>query len=239
MKQISSVIILLFGSVFTGELGGYIEKVGNPDDTVKIERPCPTYDLNCIRSFFGQHGHCQKTIGPVPEPISRPQSNIYFPRINLTLSIVDQRVSGLNGRVEEFYINRETDSLVLAVEFSKLTETSDKVYFKFHRRGKEPIVTIATYGVVFSPIIITAVIPKLDSLQLDDAEVTVFITGKAAQFAVTPTFIASTDPQPAMSVASAFTNLAEDMQELFLTDSSYLIATYIQYNICDFGLLLT
>ncbi|KAI5638765.1 fibroin p25 domain-containing protein [Phthorimaea operculella] len=240
MKKINVVITLLFGIVCsaTSEYEGY-EKVGNPDDTAKIERPCPTYDLNCIRVFFEHHGHCKKTFGPVPEPISRPQSNIYFPRVNLTLSIVDQRISGLNGRIEEFYINRETDRLVIAVEFTNLTQTSDKVYFKSHRPRREPVVTVTSYFSVFDPIIITAVIPKIDNLQLDDAEVTAFITGQTARFAVTPTLVTSTDPQPAMSVATAFTNLSEDMQELFLTDSSYLIATYIQYNICDFGLLLT
>ncbi|KAJ2949940.1 hypothetical protein O0L34_g11264 [Tuta absoluta] len=215
------------------------ERIGNPDDTGKIERPCPTYDLNCIRVFFQNHAHCKKAFGPVPDPMSRPQTNLYLPRINISISTTDLEVTGLNGRVEEFYINRYTDRLVIAVDFQKMTQSTNNVFFKFHRRVKEPVVTRGTGSITYSSLIITAVIPKLDDLRLHDAECTTYAGDPVSLLELTPDAGVSSDPQTTAAFADFLTDMPRNIQEFFLTDSAYYVATYIQYTICDFGLLLT
>ncbi|XP_075982362.1 uncharacterized protein LOC142980709 [Anticarsia gemmatalis] len=52
----------------------------------------------------------------------------------------DVQVKGLNsGKIEHFYINKKTDTLVMEVEFENLIVETKSV-MEYHRKGKEPII---------------------------------------------------------------------------------------------------
>ncbi|CAH0719026.1 unnamed protein product, partial [Brenthis ino] len=114
---------------------------GLGNEEYKFERPCQVFDIYCIRKYFAEHSICKESYGPTPDPMYRPQSTIFLSRINLTVTANDVLYGGLNGRIEDFYINKETDRLVLAVEFRNLTFYAKDTYYRFHRRAREPIVT--------------------------------------------------------------------------------------------------
>ncbi|KAI5643355.1 fibroin p25 domain-containing protein [Phthorimaea operculella] len=213
----------------------YGQRVGNPDDTAKIERPCPTFDMNCIRNFFEKHAHCKKMFGPAPDPLYRPQSTVFISRVNLTVTSNDVKIGGTNGRVEEFYINRDTDKLVIAVEFRNNTQSTNSSYFRFHRRAKEPVVTLASASVSYQSFITTAVIPKIDNLQLKRAECTTFVNDNNNNMVISPSAFESSDPQVQQTGVELYQDVPTTIQEIFLTDSSFFITMYIQYNICDFA----
>ncbi|KAJ2949939.1 hypothetical protein O0L34_g11263 [Tuta absoluta] len=209
------------------------------DDSARIERPCPTYDMNCIRVFFETHAHCKKVFGPIPDPVNRPEVNLEVPRINFTLTITDLKASGLNkARIEEFYINRETDNLVIAVDFRDFTQQSDVVYFKFPRRAKEPVVTVTQVILNYTSQVMTAVIPRIDDLQLQYAEFTTYSNDPTGEFIIGPSAVESTDPQPLASIVALPLHVPTANQELSLLNAFFFISAFIQYNICDFGLIL-
>ncbi|KAI5643354.1 fibroin p25 domain-containing protein [Phthorimaea operculella] len=227
------LVFLIYAQIHTSNL----EHI---DDTAKIERPCLTYDLNCIRVFFEKHAHCKKTFGPIPDPINRPEVTLELPRDNFTLVAPNLQISGLNNaRMEEFYINRDTDNLVIAVDFRDFTQQSNNIYFKYYRRAKEPVVTVTPAVLNYTSQVVTAVIPKINDLQLHLAEVHTYSNDPTGEFLIGPAAVESTDPQPLASLTALFQDVPTANQEITLLNPQYFIGTYIQYNICDFGLLLT
>ncbi|XP_041969196.1 uncharacterized protein LOC121726044 [Aricia agestis] len=119
----------------------------------RIVRPCSTSDIDCIRRYFGDHAQCRVTHGPVPDPMYFKHTYAFLPAANMTLTSDDFYRTNLNGRIEEFYINKETDKLLIALEFKNLTIYSNNSYLAYHRRAKEPIINKTTLRIFIERII--------------------------------------------------------------------------------------
>ncbi|CAH2234678.1 jg6150 [Pararge aegeria aegeria] len=205
-----------------------------------IARPCRVFDMFCIRQHFVKHSHCNETFGPAPTPLYKAQSTFYVPRVNMSVTSLKVEYTGINGRVEEFYINEKTDKLLLAVQFTNFVFGSNENYFRFHRKGREPIVTMDFFNVSYTSLVVTIIIPKLEDLQLQDSEVFLYSNDFTPVFVVGPRAFSSPDPQEQQTLLQTFVafiaQTADDIKEGFATDAHFLIASFIKYNICDFGL---
>ncbi|CAG9571936.1 unnamed protein product [Danaus chrysippus] len=127
---------------------------GSQRDETNIERPCQSFDIYCIRRYFKKNSKCKEVLGPVPDPYYRAQSTLQLPIINATYTAFDVLYSGLNGRIVEFYINRDTDRLVIAVEFRNVTFYSKDVFFRVFRRAREPVTTFDYMYINYPPDIL-------------------------------------------------------------------------------------
>ncbi|XP_045778803.1 fibrohexamerin-like [Maniola jurtina] len=144
---------------------------GDENDLSNIKRPCRVYDMFCIRKYFAKHSRCKEALGPAPTPLYKAQSTFYIPRANLTITSLRVEYSGINGQVVEFYINKKTNKLVLAVEFKAFMFRADENYFRFHRRGKEPIVNMEPiFNITYPSLVGTITIPNLKDLRFKDSE---------------------------------------------------------------------
>lgn len=56
-------------------------------------------------------------------------------------------------------INRETDRLIMTIEFRGLSLNSSYAYFRFHRRSREPIVTGDSLTVVYRKYAFYIILP--------------------------------------------------------------------------------
>ncbi|XP_045521218.1 uncharacterized protein LOC123712254 [Pieris brassicae] len=115
------------------------------------------------------------------------------PRINFTFSAIDVSYNGLNGRIEEFYVNRKTDQVVFAVEFRNVVFQTNNSYNIFYRRAKEPVVTNSYYIIRLNPVV----------------------------------------QKVALALIS---NLPVNLREIVISEGPFLMANFIQYTLCDFGI---
>ncbi|CAF4761904.1 unnamed protein product [Pieris macdunnoughi] len=108
-------------------------------------------------------------------------------------------------------------------------------YFRFHRRAQEPIVRSTPARVQFA-ITPTIIIPNLNDLRLDRAEIFSYIESPSPITTVNPLAFASTDLIVERTVAEFFVDRpANQIEELYL-ESNFFIINFIQYTLCDFGL---
>ncbi|XP_041969197.1 fibrohexamerin-like [Aricia agestis] len=192
--------------------------------------------MNCIRQFLAKHAKCKPVHGSVPEPYYRAQTRALLPNINSTLTLDDVEYKGLNGRVQEFSINRESDKLVLAVEFRNLYTASDRTHFTVYRRAREPITTVDFLKVLYKSMTITIVIPDLKSLKLEQAETFSYVDDGAPRITIGPNAFNSPDPTVRRAAAEFYPSLPIGVREAYLTEGSFIIITFIQKTLCDFGL---
>ncbi|PZC77939.1 hypothetical protein B5X24_HaOG202746 [Helicoverpa armigera] len=111
------------------------------DQKDSIIRPCRLHDTNCIRHFFAQDFQCLPTEGPVHDPLEL-QDSIYVPvpHANLTYILNNPIIRGLNKwKIEEFFINKDTQRLVFEVVFDRIDVTCPQADLIYHRKGKEPL----------------------------------------------------------------------------------------------------
>ncbi|XP_045768898.1 uncharacterized protein LOC123869865 [Maniola jurtina] len=212
--------------------------IGQINEEMDIERPCRVNDVSCIRHFFLHHSKCEEAHGPVPEPLHRKVSTTYFPRINLTLTATDVLYSGLNGKIVEFFIDKETDNLLISVEFRNVTFYSKEAYYRFHRKAKLPVVNKDFIFLNFPSFTTTTIIPHISELQLDKSETTTFVEDPTLVFSLGPKAFVSSDPAVPATLPVLYLDIRTGLQELFLTEGTFYAAVFIQKVICDFGLEL-
>ncbi|CAF4761842.1 unnamed protein product [Pieris macdunnoughi] len=215
-------------------LDNLINQIDNGED--EIERPCKSLDNHCVRNWLHEHSSCKKTFGSVPDPLHRVQATQQLPRINLTMSAIDVSYNGLNGRIEEFYVNRKTDQVVLAVEFRNVVLQTNNSYYIFYRRAKEPVVTNDFYIVRLSSLIVTATIPRIDNLRYDRSEHFTYSNDPTSTFIVGPTSFAHRDPVVQRVFLALISNLPINVREIVISEGPFLMANFIQYSLCDFGI---
>ncbi|XP_061380946.1 uncharacterized protein LOC133319709 [Danaus plexippus] len=215
---------------------GNLPNTGSQRDETNIERPCQSFDIYCIRRYFKKNSKCQEVLGPVPDPYYRAQSTLQFPVINATFSAFDVLYSGLNGRIVEFYINRDTDRLVIAVEFRNVTFYSKDVFFRFFRRAKEPITTFDYLYQNYQSFITTTIIPKIRNLQFARSKTNTFTNDAAPSFSIGPNAFNYPDPAVQGARASIILKASQLTREAQLTEGPFTAAIFIQNNICNFHL---
>ncbi|XP_061717493.1 uncharacterized protein LOC133525221 [Cydia pomonella] len=203
----------------------------------KIQRPCQSYDTFCIRKFFAQHSQCKISGRQVPEPLFRAQTTLNIPNTNVSATFNNMEYRGIkDGRVAEFYVDKATDNLVIAVDFNQVTFGSQTLYLKYYLRGREPVVVEDAAGATFVQVSVTAVIPDLKDLKLDRAEIFTYNGDPVPPFLAGPRLALSTDPEVVTMFAGTVANVPTDAQESLMTEGVFYILNFIQYNICDFGL---
>ncbi|KAG7304797.1 hypothetical protein JYU34_010163 [Plutella xylostella] len=198
-------------------------------------RPCPYYDLLCIRRYLSKHSNCKIALGPVPDPVYRDQSNLYFPTFKMSVTMNGLTIGGLNGVIREFYANRKDDLTILAVEFTNVTVVSNTAVFQYQRPGREPVVTNSSTNEFYPSFITTTVFRGVQHLDLANSETTAFLSTQPA-IRIDPSAGVAPDPAIAPRYAVFLASIGVVAAETFMTTSVYYAATYIQYDVCDFGL---
>ncbi|XP_045778805.1 collagen alpha-2(I) chain-like [Maniola jurtina] len=209
--------------------------VGPDLDKVNVERPCHASFEECVKQYFVQHAHCKLSYDRVPEPLVRPVSTTYLARVNLTLSASDVIYSGLNGNIEEFYVNKETDKLVITIRFRNVTYYSKDTFYTFHRRGREPVVNVDYLFANFRSLTTTTVIPYIDDLKLDRSTTHAFVDDANPRFNFGPWAFVNSDRSVRETLPTLMADMRTNVQEFFLTEAAFFAVTYIQRNLCDFG----
>ncbi|KAJ8728694.1 hypothetical protein PYW07_006390 [Mythimna separata] len=97
----------------------------NRDYHDSIIKPCSLDDLNCIRRVFAHNSKCKPVKGPAPDPYMLKQLDLPIPQANLTFSLINAQVKGLNEwKIHNFFINKATDRLLLEVVFDRIVVAS-------------------------------------------------------------------------------------------------------------------
>ncbi|XP_038218779.1 uncharacterized protein LOC119837323 [Zerene cesonia] len=215
------------------------DKINEIKDDIQdksIERPCETLDMNCIRRYLADHSYCKMTYGRVPDPIYRVQATQHLTRVNLTITSTNLTYKGLNGRIEEFYINRVTDQVVLAVEFRNVEFFTKNAFFFFYRRAKEPVITKDFLKIMFNSVVVTSTIPGVHHLRFDRSENFGFSNDITYKFVVGPNAFKHRDPVVLNTFLQIAANLPVNARELLHTEAQYYLTNFVQYSLCDFGL---
>ncbi|XP_048481485.1 fibrohexamerin-like [Plutella xylostella] len=203
-----------------------------------IYRPCPSYDLLCIRRYLSEHSKCKIANGPVPDPFFRIQSDNFYPTFNMSATQSEVLYGGLNGVVKEFYVNRKSALTILAVDFQNVTLNVREVIVRYHRRGQQAIVTNSTLDRErYASFRTTTVFNGFAELELENSETTAYVDSPPAVI-VGPELGVHPDPTIALRFAAFIANLPVITQENFLTSAPFYASTYIQYVLCDFGLMI-
>ncbi|XP_004922635.1 fibrohexamerin [Bombyx mori] len=228
-----SVLGLIASAVAFGE------NLDPADDPKNIKRPCPNFDLNCIREYFSRNSQCQLVMGSVPDPLPLNYYRVDIPNSNLTVEYHDVKTRGFDTiKIIEFYINSKTEKLVLAAEVQSLKLASPKTIFKYNRKAKEPIVRSDALEVDYGTLTFTAVFPSISDLQLSNAEVFSYVHEINPKFILGPLLSFSLDSETQSQLGKLLNNIAVSLQEVFEAQGTILMTSYIQYDICDFGLEL-
>ncbi|XP_012551242.1 fibrohexamerin-like [Bombyx mori] len=210
----------------------------HPDsDYDSIRRPCPSFNIDCIRSYFQHHASCVPHYEPIPDPLYLQKYSLYIANSNITVELNDVKVQGLlNAKIVEFYINKRTDKLVLAIETEKLSIDTPRLLMKYHRKAQEPIELVDKLYVGYGVVTITATIPYINNIQLTNAEVTTYAEDGNAPYTTGTNINNSPDLVVKTSYDSLLNNMPFTIREALVTQGPLFMANYIQYNICDFGL---
>ncbi|XP_012551240.1 uncharacterized protein LOC114239694 [Bombyx mandarina] len=206
------------------------------DDPNNIERPCPNFDLDCIRDFFCSNAQCEVAYGPVPEPLFLKHYRLDAANANITGELYNVNVAGLNGNVVEFYVNRATEKVVLAMEVRSLRFHSPLTIFKYNRKRKEPIERSDYVEAVYGGATFTAVFPSICDLDLDNVEVFSYIEDSNPEYTLGSCLTSNLDFVAEAQVQKFINSMSDNIKEKFITQGKLFMINYIQYNICDFGL---
>ncbi|XP_028026142.1 fibrohexamerin-like [Bombyx mandarina] len=197
--------------------------------------PCPNFGLDCIREYFSKNSQCQIVYGPVPDPLYYGHYKVDIPNSNVTLDFSDVNVGGLNGNIVEFYINTETQKLVLAIETPSLRLYTEDALFQYNRKAKEPIERSDYLEVKYGRVTFTAVFHRLHNLDLSSADVNSYVENASPQFELGPCIDPSSDTEAQNEFRKLMSSFRDDLRELFSLQGQIFMTSYIQYNICDFG----
>ncbi|XP_045504848.1 uncharacterized protein LOC123701417 [Colias croceus] len=201
-----------------------------------IERPCESLDLQCIRRYLAEHSYCKMTYGRVPDPLHRVQATQHLTRVNLTITSTNLTYKGLNGKIEQFFINRVSDQVLLAVEFRDVEFFTKNAYFFFYRRAKEPVITKDFLRIKFNSVVVTSTIPGVHHVRFDRSENFGFSNDITYQFIVGPNALKNRDPVVLNTFLQIAANLPVNARELLHTEAQFYMANFVQYTLCDFGL---
>ncbi|XP_063366140.1 uncharacterized protein LOC134654602 [Cydia amplana] len=209
---------------------------GNPDVHGRIQRPCQAYDTFCIRRFFAQHSQCNISGRQVPEPLFRAQATLNIPNTNVSATFNNVEYRGIkDGRVAEFYVNRQTDKVVVTIEFTNLTMRSRDTFLRYHRRAREPIITYGYTVIEYPSILLTVTIPQVNDLLFEKSDNFAYANA-IPKVDMDPRLGESSDPVVPNTFAFMRANLATFATEALLTQSQFFSTVFIQKVICDFGI---
>ncbi|XP_061726550.1 fibrohexamerin-like [Cydia pomonella] len=195
-----------------------------------VVRPCVLSDHHCIRDNLKANSHCQPRVrGSLPGQYTIGQWRFETPYFNA--SYIDQGLVIRNHdkcRVSEFFFNRKTDVAVIAIDCPNLDFESDRLLlqhyslkedstYNYHIRGKYPLVRL------------TMNVPKANRLNICNGFTFADVTA-LPKFHIDPK-----DKQTADFLTPDLSYLNIYERETFFYRANYLLRSYINSYICDFG----
>ncbi|KOB69467.1 Fibroin P25 [Operophtera brumata] len=226
-------------------------KDGRNDREDQLIRPCALDDRQCIRKYFAQNSKCKPAYGPIPDPLYLKRNTVYFPFANITLLRTRVRITGLSSiKINEFYVNKDTGNLVIALDFQNMNQSSPRnlncirKFFASNSRcsvsrgpAPDPVI-FQTDTVYLSYVNLTVVLDNVQTtpyLQLDKADIHADVADSNPPYAVGPYAYNSTDPSVQRTFNEMTSTLPQALRESFVLKSSLLLTVFIQNNICDFA----
>nr|BAS31051.1 fibrohexamerin homolog1 [Samia ricini] len=211
----------------------------NQESGNNIIYPCSTSDLKCIREFFCAHARCKPTYGRVPDPFKVDRFDYTMATSNISYTLSNVELTGLNGKVTSFYINKKTDNLVIALEVKNVTMSSPVMTFIYNRKGKEPIQLSDDYFVTYGSTTFTVIIPNIKDLQLGKAYCYAYLDDSKPNVGLGDNFRNSCDPVVKRAYKDLLKKIPDAAKEALIVQAFNYVKIIIQNSICDFGLKIT
>ncbi|XP_063895630.1 fibrohexamerin-like [Helicoverpa armigera] len=201
-----------------------------------IVRPCSLHNVDCIRRFFARNSRCSPVHKPGSDTHRIKTLPTFMPHINVTFTLNYLELKGLNNyKINEFYINKETDTLVLEVVFPNLRAYSPIIVITYHRRGKEPT-QLADFGFIeYKDLSLTLTVSHIKDINLSNGHVYAYISDSAPKTGLGPNFTLTKDPQQQIATTQLFARIGLTLQEVFLTQGPVFMNVFLQNSICDFN----
>ncbi|GBP42463.1 Fibrohexamerin [Eumeta japonica] len=199
------------------------------DEEAHIVRPCPNFDVDCVRHYFLSSGLCASPAGRVPDPLRDPLKYVYLPNVNGSAIMEDMLVTGMNGDIVEFYINKKKDRAVLAFRIKEFDVESKSAHITYLPAAREPITAATTVTEKNGTVLFTVVFEGTRPLNPRH-------NFTYARIEVLP--ILTTGPEPWLSKAmysGIFANPETTYREGYLTAAPHYSNIFIHYTLCDFG----
>ncbi|CAH2056546.1 unnamed protein product, partial [Iphiclides podalirius] len=191
-----------------------------------IVRPCQLTDLACIGRILAANSYCNPyVVGRIPERYTVNQYRFDVPYFNATY--IDNNLVVTNSNrcnVSEFFINRSTNNVVLAIDCPQLNFASDRLLIQHASLQEDRTYSYRIQG-TYPLIRLTTNLPYRNGLNL-------CTSFNFADVAALPTFLLNpNNPQ----TASYLTPLTVFERECFFWRAPLLARYYINSLICDFG----
>nr|QZP43452.1 fibrohexamerin-like protein 3 [Pseudoips prasinana] len=189
------VCLVFLASLYFCSANHVCNSTGNDDDG--IVRPCPNYDRRCVGRVFADELQCDLIPGKIPDRRIIRFLPLHYPRANSSIHYSDAVVKGVNNfTINEFYINRKNNTLVLEIVF-KFLETEAPSRGFFYRKGKEPIVTYGRTYIGYRNYSLTLIVYNVDGRRcrdMSDYQVYTYVSDVHPPIGYDKCF-APTDPQ--------------------------------------------
>ncbi|XP_063831926.1 uncharacterized protein LOC135081113 [Ostrinia nubilalis] len=207
------------------------------DSANNFAYPCESLDLDCIREYFSHTG-CREVSYEDGESIQKEMNVAYMPRLNGTLISTDVEVIFYGSTITKFYVNKDTNNLVLSINFEGMNINSPHGNLRINQRGREPVYAEDKVNATYSGEL-TAIIPWEGKRGIKEAHISSYNTNPYPPIAVGPNISNSSNPVVANFYAALLDDIPTEVQELLLTKAPYFFYVYFQNYICDYGIEYT
>ncbi|XP_059060999.1 uncharacterized protein LOC131853926 [Achroia grisella] len=207
------------------------------DDRDDIVRPCDRDDLDCIRKFFASRRHCTPPRGRVPDPYLRDSNILNFIDFNMTVIDVNSHIRGLNGKINEFHLNKRTNQMVFAVSFKKIDVATEKSVVYHHRKGQVPIVTSDWSRVIYRRTLITTTTPLLPTIDFRYTVVSAYSEEGNPAYGFGPGIYTHPSPIVQKNIASYIANPELTVRNALATEARSFIRIFVQNVICGYNVV--
>ncbi|XP_026729785.1 fibrohexamerin-like [Trichoplusia ni] len=199
-----------------------------------IEKPCKISDLGCIRSYLTHNFHCKPAYGPAPDPYFLGSVTVPIPHANITYKPLDLKIVGLNNfKVGNFYVNHDSDILVLELVILEMAFSSPGIMLIHNRKGLEPIIVKDSMWVDYRDISFTITMPiRHNKIQISDWHVYSYLSS-IPTYGLGPNFMYHPDPVVRKQTEKVH-DVVLSVKEAFTIKGPILTKVIVQSTICDF-----
>nr|QZP43454.1 fibrohexamerin-like protein 5 [Pseudoips prasinana] len=201
-----------------------------------IQRPCELCDMDCIGRVFAQELQCSPVQGDIPDIRIFKYLPLDYPSSNSSILYLNAKAEGLSDyTVNEFYVNRDTNTLVMEVIFTQLVVLSPDTIGYFYRKGKEPVITKGYCATIYNNYSLTLTVFNVDGRANRDPcdyQVYTYVTDAGAPLGYSKSFV-PTDPEALNEYNVFFDNLGLSLQEEAINQGPLLMSYILP---CDLQL---
>ncbi|XP_028169502.1 uncharacterized protein LOC114359357 isoform X2 [Ostrinia furnacalis] len=139
------------------------------DSANNFAYPCESLDLDCIRDYFSHTG-CREVSYEDGESIQKEMNVAYMPRLNGTLISTDVEVKFYGSTITKFYVNKDTNNLVLSINFEGMNINSPHGNLRINQRGREPVYAEDKVNATYYPVVANFYAALLDDIPTEVQE---------------------------------------------------------------------